>query len=184
MGKQNIGDLTYLTERFDREKETEEIIEEYEVLLRYLAFQYIRDWSIVDDIMQEVFLKIWLNIDSLKHMHKLKSWLYSTTANQCIDYFRSKYVKTTHLFDSLEELNITFSESVELQVIKNFEYTNLYQIIRTLPIHFKEPIELFYFKDCTYKEISISLGINISTVKNRLFRGRLLLKELIPLNYS
>ncbi|WP_010677138.1 sigma factor [Bacillus timonensis] len=40
------------------DKEIEQIINDYQTELRYVAFQYVRNWVVVDDIMQEVFLKV------------------------------------------------------------------------------------------------------------------------------
>lgn len=48
------------------ETDLEELINEYEKELRYFAYKIVRDWIIVDDIMQEVFIKIFLKLDSFE----------------------------------------------------------------------------------------------------------------------
>jgi RNA polymerase sigma-70 factor, ECF subfamily len=159
------------------EKDFEELMKEYEIELRYLAYKYIRDWIIVEDIMQEVFIKVFLKLDSFEQKSSIRSWLYTITYNQCIDYFRSKTVKYTHFIDNLEKIIVTHTETAEMEALQQFEYNWLYQTINSLPIQFKEPIILFYFKQYSYNEISELLNEKRGVIKNRLFRGRRLLKE-------
>lgn len=145
--------------------------------LRYLAYKYVRDWILVDDVMQEVFIKIFLKLDSFEKKSSIRSWLYTITYNQCIDHFRSKTVKSTVLIENLEEVKEVNTDSAEVEAIKQFEKNWLYHTVNSLPNQFKEPIFLFYFKQYSYKEISEALNENIGVIKNRLFRGRRLLRE-------
>jgi RNA polymerase sigma-70 factor, ECF subfamily len=159
------------------EKDFEALIKEYEIELRYLAYKYVRDWIIVEDIMQEVFIKVFLKLDSFEQRSSIRSWLYTITYNQCIDYFRSKSVKYTLLIENLEKIIVTHTEPAEIEVLQKFEYNWLYQNVNSLPMQFKEPIILFYFKQYSYNEICELLNEKIGVIKNRLFRGRRLLME-------
>ena len=159
------------------EKDLEELINEYEIELRYFAYKIVRDWLIVDDIMQEVFIKIFLKLDSFEKRSSIRSWLYTITSNQCIDYFRSKTGKSTMLVENLEEIKVVTTYSAEIEAIELFEKDWLYHTVNSLPNQYKEPILLFYFKQYSYKEISEALNETIGVIKNRLFRGRRLLKE-------
>lgn len=158
-------------------KDFEELIKRYEKDLRYLAFKYVRNWTVVDDIIQEVFIKVFLNSYSFKNKTSIRSWLYTVTSNQCIDHLRSKPIKSTLLTDDLDEINISNTDSAEIVAIQQFETNLLYQMVNSLPNEYKEAIRLFYFNNFSYKEISELLNENIGTIKNRLFRGRRLLKE-------
>lgn len=159
------------------EQELKKIIDLYEMELRYVAYKYVRDWFLVDDIMQEVFIKIYMKLNSIEDRYKLKSWLYAITCNQCIDYLRSKAVSLTHLIGDPEEVNISNNISAEIETIQRLEKQLLYKAIASLPNEYKEPIILFHFKQFSYKEISEALNENLGVIKSRLFRGRQLLKE-------
>jgi RNA polymerase sigma-70 factor, ECF subfamily len=159
------------------EKDFEVLMKEYEIELRFLAYKYVRDWIIVEDIMQEVFIKVFLKLDSFEKRSSIRSWLYTITYNQCIDYFRSKTVKYTYLIENLEKIIVTHTEPAEIEALHQFEHNWLHQTINSLPIQFKEPIILFYFKQYSYNEISELLNEKRGVIKNRLFRGRRLLKE-------
>nr|WP_255301683.1 RNA polymerase sigma factor [Bacillus sp. AFS040349] len=152
------------------------MIYQYEKKLRYLAFKYVQDWTLVDDIMQEVYLKIFLKRDTFEKKSTMKSWLYSITRNQCIDYLRSK-TKSIVLTENFEELKVTNHNSAELEALKRLEKESLYATINSLPMKYKKLLILYHFNHFTYKEISKLLNKDISFVKNNIFRGRRLLKE-------
>ncbi|HCX47739.1 MAG TPA: hypothetical protein DG757_01575 [Bacillus sp. (in: Bacteria)] len=160
------------------EYEIEQIITDYELGLRYLAFRYVRDWILVDDIMQDVYLKVFLKLDTFEGKSNIKSWLYRITSNQCIDYLRSREMKSTVLIDNLEEVDSHSGVSVENDIIERLEKEALYQNIRSLPDDYKQTLSLYYLNDYSYREISEALCKDITYVKNRLFRGRRLLKKV------
>lgn len=160
------------------EQKIEEIITNYGTELRYVAFRYVRNWAVVDDIMQEVFLKIFLKMNSFREQSKLKSWLYKITRNQCIDYLRSKVVKATVLVDEMEDLRYSTNEMVENEILERFDRERLYQQIEALPKDYQQTLSLYYFSDYSYKEISDLLCVDISFVKNKLFRGKRMLKQI------
>lgn len=160
------------------EHEIEEIITNFGNELRYVAFQYVRNWVVVDDIMQEVYLKIFLKFDSFREESKLKSWLYRITRNQCIDYLRSKVVKATVLVDEMEDLRYSTNEVVENEVLEKFDNERLREHINSLPKDYKQTLSLYYFDDYTYNEICQQLSKDISFVKNKLFRGKRMLKQV------
>lgn len=160
------------------ENEIERIIFNYDIELRYLAFRYLRDWILVDDIMQEVYIKIFLKLNTFNNTSNIKNWLYKITCNQCIDHFRNKVIKSTILMDNIEEILASNTKSAEIEVLKNIDKGRLYQTINSLPFHYKQTLTLYYFYNYSYKEISELLCKDISFVKNNLFRGRRLLKDI------
>lgn len=156
----------------------EQIISDYGPELRYAAFRYVRNWVVVDDIMQEVFLKIFLKLHSFRDPSKIKAWLYKITRNQCIDYLRSKVVKATVLIDDIEEVRVASKETIEKTIVEKFDRECLYQHIESLPKDYQQALSLYYFGDYSYSEISHLLCKDISFVKNKLFRGRRLLRKV------
>ncbi|WP_010677137.1 RNA polymerase sigma factor [Bacillus timonensis] len=109
---------------------------------------------------------------------KLKAWLYKITRNQCIDYLRSKVVKTTVLTDNPDELLFSTDKVVEKRMLAKFEREKLHQHLDSLPSDYKQTLSLYYFYDYSYSEISHLLRKDISFVKNKLFRGKQLLRKV------
>lgn len=161
-----------------KECELEGIVKDYGTELRYLAFRYMKDWIIVDDIMQDVYLKVFLKMDSFEGKSNIKSWLYRITVNCCIDYLRSKALKTTVLIENPEDMLTSTRESVEMEMLERFEKEELYDHINSLPNDYKQALALYYLKDYSYKEISDALCKDVSFVKNKLFKGRHMLRKV------
>lgn len=161
------------------EEELKTIILMYERQLRFLAYKYVQDWVLVDDIMQEVFIKVYLNLNSIENSSTKKSWLYSITRNQCIDYLRSKEFKYTHLNGDLKELNGISTHSAEHETFRKYDREMLCKAVKTLPSQYKKPLILFYYCQFSYKEISEKLDIEVGSIKNNIFRGRKMLKSIV-----
>jgi RNA polymerase sigma-70 factor, ECF subfamily len=142
---EQLSDSSYLSYTKEQiEKMIEKIIAAYDENLRYFAFRFVRDWELVNDIMQEVYLKVYKNINFLMNSSAIKSWLYSITANQCKDYLRTKYCKTTILTDDYEVLTQK-SNVVEIEVLEKLDKLHLQKIITSLPKHYKDPLILKYY---------------------------------------
>ena len=131
----------------------------------------VNDTQITKDIIQEVFLKVQLKIDQLKHSSKLTSWVYQITRNTLIDHFRN--VQKAH--GNLK--NLDFPE----QEADNLEYSKLSQCINqkidALSPKYKEAIMLTTFKGYSQKELATYLNISYSGTKSRVQKARDILKE-------
>lgn len=160
------------------EKQIEEVIRDYETELRYFAYKYVNDWVVVDDIMQEVYLKVFLRWNTFILVENIKSWLYKVTSNQCIDYLRSSGYKSTLLIENLEEAFMPGTFLTENKAIKWLDREKLLEHIGSLPFYYKTTIILYYFRNFSYKEISNILCKDIAFVRNNLYRGRCMLREI------
>jgi RNA polymerase sigma-70 factor, ECF subfamily len=156
----------------------ENVINKYENELRNLAYRYVQDWILVDDIMQDVYLKVFVSLDTFKYKSNIKTWLFRITRNQCIDYLRSKVFKSTILIDNFEKLLVCNKETVEKEIFKQINNEELYQNIKFLPKNYQQTLRLYYFHNYSYKDISKLLCKDISFVKNNLLRGKRMLKNI------
>lgn len=144
----------------------------YPRLKRFVANR-IQNQADVEDIVQDVLIKINDHIDDLKDEQKLSSWIYQIARNSMVDYFRKKK------WD--DEL------PVQLQTIDEYEEPDLAQeviacfesVIQQLPEKYKVAVELSLLKGMSQKELSERLGISYSGAKSRVQRGREMLKELL-----
>jgi RNA polymerase sigma-70 factor, ECF subfamily len=162
------------------EKMIEKIITANDKSLKFFAYKHVRDWELVNDIMQEVYLKVFNNIDTLNDSSAIQSWLYSITANQCKDYLRSKYFRTTFLTDDFEVITQNNNKLVENEVLEKWDNIQLKKVVSSLPKHYRDPLVLKYFYHYTYIEISYKLNISIQCLKSRIHRAKKMVKD----NYS
>ena len=90
----------------DKEKTFRYLYEKYVVPLRYFAIKYINNQSIISDIVQDAFVRLWEKIQQFKDENEAKAFLYKVVQNACIDLIRhqevaQKYVK--HVISEITE---------------------------------------------------------------------------------
>lgn len=153
-------------------KVTENIWREYQTRLRGFIRSRVAD-DAVDDILQDVFMKIHLHIDSLGDSTKLESWLYQITRNAIIDYYRSK-----RTFEELPKW-IEQPQPEEEKNIKNELSACLEHMIKELPDKYRSAIQLSEMENRTQQEVAELEGISLSGAKSRVQRGRVLLKTML-----
>lgn len=161
------------------EKKSEKLewaMTEYGESLIRLAFTYVKDIHKAEDIIQDVFLKVYANLHQFKGKSSFKTYLYRITINQCKDYLKSWSFK--NLFFTEKSIEYSF-DSFESTVIRFEENYELGMKILDLPIKYREVIILYYYQDYSISEIATLLTVSESTIHTRLRRAKQRLKEKI-----
>ncbi|MET3698829.1 RNA polymerase sigma (SigV) subunit [Bacillus oleivorans] len=156
----------------------EQLMDLYAEKVYLLAYSFVKDRGLAEDISQEVFLKAYKYLDSFRGEAALKSWIYRITVNTSKDFLRKKSLKQL-LFESSFLENFKKAESTESFFLKADRNEQLLQSIMTLPMKYREVIVLHYFYDVKINELAKILELNTNTVKTRLSRGRDILKRKI-----
>jgi RNA polymerase sigma-70 factor (ECF subfamily) len=143
--------------------------------VRNLVFLTLGDTEFVDDISQDVFISVYHKLSEFRFESKFTTWLYRITVNKCRDYLRKKRVRSIFvpLKDSDSEYGTgPFSEDVDIpQLVRS--------AIEKLPEKLKVPLVLRDIDGLSYKEIADKLGIEVGTIKSRIFRARESLKIIL-----
>lgn len=138
----------------------------------------VEDEHDVDDILQDVFLKIHNKIDSLKDENKLAAWVYQITRNAITDYYRrqSRVSETKmELPEEIEDLD-DFMASVE---VDSHITACLKPMIDSLPEKYQQAIILTEYEALTQKEMADRLGISLPGAKARVRRARKKIKTML-----
>lgn len=143
----------------------------YEAQLRGFVLKRVQDTTATDDIMQQLYLKLYHACEQLQGVQNLKAWLYQITRNAVNDYFREHSRRQTLL--SHEEPETTNSEQGLQEVEALVE-----PLINLLPPEYAEALRMSELEGISQKEIAQRLGISYSGAKSRVQRGREKLKEL------
>lgn len=154
----------------------------YKDLMAFHLLKYFSDENVVNDLLQEVFLKMWTKISQFDNRSKdsFKSWLYKITTNIALNHLRSiKRKKETPLFiqddEKAKRLHPEVYQIKDRSEDKTLEYTekidSIHTIIEALPAQKREVINLVYQNDYTIAETSRELNIPKGTVKSRLHYG-------------
>jgi len=155
------------------------IVEKYQVpLLRYVRRVINQAEEEVEDIVQEVFIKGYENIQSFDRSKKFSSWIYRIAHNVCIDFFRKKKPVDTTIEDS-EELFESGEKLIEELAIEKEEKRAVIMAVEQLELKYREAVLLYYFEEKSYDEISDILHTNTSNVGVLLLRAREKLRKLL-----
>jgi RNA polymerase sigma-70 factor, ECF subfamily len=137
----------------------------------------------VDDVVQEIFLKIEKGLPYFKEESKLSTWIHSITVNHCIDIIRKR--KAHHLRvksnNEVHHINNTpcGCKDIESNLINAEMNECINNYIKTLPDIYKEIVLLSDIEGYSNNEIASKLDISIESVKVRLHRGRQKLKNIL-----
>jgi RNA polymerase sigma-70 factor, ECF subfamily len=131
----------------------------------------------IEDLAQEIFIKVYKNLNKYSGEFKFSTWIMKISSNHVIDHKRKKHINYINMdkINELEDVGISPQEVLEIRSNKIF----LIEIINKLPEIYKVPIVLYHSEGLSYKEISDKINEPLSKVKNRIFRGRKILKDNI-----
>ena len=156
----------------------ERLIEDYGQDVLKIAYLYVKDQQLAEDIFQEVFYKVMKNYHKFEHLSSEKTWLIRITINTCKDLLRTSWLRRVTTFGTLEEQNQTQYEQ-PFDMTQSESNNELYEMIMKRPQRYKEVILLFYYEDFSYDEMAKILNIPKGTVQSRLARGREKLKKMM-----
>ena len=177
-GGTDVDELTAeVFEIEDKEELIDEIMNKYGQEVLQLAYSYVKNKEIAEDLTQDIFVKCFKSIHTYKGKSKLRTWVWRVAINHCKDYLKSWYNQKVIITDNETTYTGLSQESVEQTVIQNDEDHQLASAVMNLPIKYREVIYLFYFEEMPIKEIAAVIEVKENTVKTRLRRGKELLKE-------
>lgn len=161
-----------------------ELVERYQGRLVNYLFRMLRNEEDAHDLAQEVFIKIHAALDRFDDRYRFSTWLFRVAQNAAIDRIRKRRLVVV----SLNRPETEDGEGGEWDVsadgpspygsLRNRERgTAIRQAIDELPGEYRELITLRHYGELSYDEIASLKGMPLGTVKNKLFRGRQMLKE-------
>ncbi|WP_020599446.1 RNA polymerase sigma factor [Spirosoma panaciterrae] len=120
------------------------------------------------DYTQDIFIKVFLKLDSFKRRSDIYTWLYSITHNYCVDQLRIEKRKRHHLFSLDTAMDFSENESNTLDE----KLTILDQLMSNLPESDQQMLRLHYQQGVRLEAIARQMNLKLSAVKMRLLRNR------------
>jgi RNA polymerase sigma factor (sigma-70 family) len=155
-----------------------DLYDSYASALYGITYKIVRDRDVAEELLQDVFIKIWQHIDTYDpHKGTLFTWMLNITRNTCKDYFRSKHYLRQKLVseNGLERIDFINNPA---QITYQGDNKDLYQLTQTLELKYKEIIDYVYIYGYTQEEVAKILKIPIGTVKTRSRTALKILREL------
>jgi RNA polymerase sigma-70 factor, ECF subfamily len=154
------------------------ILEKYREKVRNLVYLITNDRSCVDDLSQDIFLKVYESLRYFRNKSSFYTWLYKITVNKCRDEIRrKKYRKYLPVDSFINHQKEKLFMPDEYQKIENGLIVS--EALKKLRYDHKEILILKEVNDLSYQEIAEILNCEVGTVKSRLSRARLEFANII-----
>ena len=157
----------------------EKLVIEYEKSVYNIALRMTGNSEDASDMTQEAFIKAYNSLQSFRGDSKFSVWLYRIATNVCLDFLRSKSRKPTVSLsvedNEGEEVQLDVadeSQSPELLLDRQMTRESVRRGLETLSPEYRQILLLREIQGLSYDEISQTLGLEVGTVKSRIFRAR------------
>jgi RNA polymerase sigma-70 factor (ECF subfamily) len=143
--------------------------------LRTFVYKKVRDKFLAEDIVQDVYLKVYSQIGSLKASEKITGWIFQITRNVIADHFRKQSKTFNNLDLDWESDDSNYNECVS---------SCLKDMLLQLPLKYRQAIELTEFDNLSQIQLAERLQISYSGAKSRVQRARQILRGKMEAAYN
>lgn len=162
------------------------LVDRHMSMVYKFTYRYAGNVDATNDIVQEVFIKVWKNIKKFDVNKNFKTWLLTIAKNTALDFVKKK---KSVLFSAIEEGDndldaflAPYVESVELPdqlVDRQYAKAELGRALQELSPSYKDVLLLRYTEHMKFREIAAAMKEPIDTIKSKHRRALLLLKKLL-----
>lgn len=134
-----------------------------------------------DDLIQEIFVKAFLHLDSYDKKYTFGQWIYTIAKNTFIDYVRKRRddLSIDNTRGEYIQQPVSLTPNPEENIIHAQQRTQLEEHLEKMSPKYRKLIELRFFKDLSYEEIAAQLNLPLGTVKTQIHRARAQLCDYI-----
>lgn len=149
------------------------IVKYYENKIYTTVFRLVRQQDIAQDLVQEIFIKVFYNLHKYRAAGSFNAWLYRIVVNQCYDYLRKQPKQPV-----LEDIEFIEKQYPEKMILQKEQLHQLDQLLHQLDKTEYFILLLRYVNELRYDEISEVLQIPLNEVRNKLHRSKRKLRQL------
>jgi RNA polymerase sigma-70 factor (ECF subfamily) len=166
----DFGFLGAISAGLNKEQVLTDLMSEYgKDVWKYALFLTL-DPNLADDIMQEVFIKVYEKMYSFRGQAAVKTWLFTITRNVARDHWKSAWSRKIILFGSRPSRVIL--PSAEQEVLSQLQEQDIWRYVLELPTKLREILLLHIHHELSLTDLAAILHISEGTVKSRLHRAR------------
>lgn len=142
----------------------------YRDALVHLFEQRLGDKAMAGDLLQETFIKVYLNLDRYSRSYTFGQWIYTIARNTLVDHLRRRADDVA--IDERFRAPLATTPSPEESVIINQSRAHFYAALEELTEEYRQVIEMRFLEEYSYEEIAEKLGRPLNTVKTQIRRAR------------
>lgn len=166
------------------EKGLNRVFRLYNRPLLYFALQFVKKQEIAEEVVADVFIKIWQRRNDFEDVNKIKTFLYISVKNGCLNYLKSSYAQR-EMYPIDEWQNLQCQDSGVLQkIVKTELIKSIYDELYSLPEKQREVFLLSFIEDLEVEDISKRLGMSVSAVYANKSRALASLRKNLKLSDS
>lgn len=170
-------ELVILIRTKEKERFTDIVGRYQDKLLRYAAY-LIHDEHKAMDVVQDAFIKAYINLNGFDIKKKFSSWIYRIVHNEAMNSVK-KYHKEVPF---LQGADFQSEENIEQDFSKKETIEKTQECLKEMSVLYGEPLALYYLDEKSYEEISDILRIPMGTVATRINRAKTLMKIICQKN--
>jgi RNA polymerase sigma-70 factor (ECF subfamily) len=164
-----------------------QLVERYEERVSRLLMRFVRDRFAVEDLLQEVFVKVFRKLHTFNQDSALYTWIYRISVNAATDHLDRQGRRRLRLVEDVTLVERDEREPGHAGAAEPLIQEEMRQVTRevlaTLPDKYRTILVLREFQDLSYTEMAEVLACSIGTVESRLFRARKRFKEALERSY-
>ena len=158
------------------------LMERYEPKMSRYARRFLFQGDDIKDLVQDIFIKAYVNIRSFDATRRFSPWLYRIAHNEFVNAVKKKQKERENV--TIFDFDVLFPHLIAKETADGgISHQELKEMLDTsldkLSPKYKEPLVLYYFEEMDYKAIADILRIPVSTVGVRLQRGKAMLKKMV-----
>jgi RNA polymerase sigma-70 factor, ECF subfamily len=157
------------------EKHIETLFNENFQSLVFSSFRIIMDYEQAEDIVQNVFVKLWQSYDKIKHTKDMKPYIFKAVRNSSLNYLRDKKPNENNTMQ-IQELNIEYPEDNDEEPEKSEISQKIHQAVDKLPDNWREAFILSKYEKLKYYEIAEKMNISNKTVEKYISKALMFLR--------
>ena len=148
----------------EREKAFGEIVESYSERLYWHVRRFLCSHEDTDDLLQEIFIKIWSSLSSFRGDSSLYTWIYRIATNESLNFLQKQKIRAALRFESMSS---KFEEKIDEDngVDGNEAQKALMKAVQRLPAKQRTVFIMRWFDDLSYEDISEILGTSVGALK-------------------
>ena len=161
------------------------LVLKYQSRVVSIAFKFVKEIHLAEDISQESFIKAYRSIESFREESAFYTWLYRITANTAKNYLVSKgrrkesSISDLSISENEDFFELPTNDSPEQILMAQSLKETIYDALSGLPEDTRTALSLREFEGLNYEEIAEIMNCPVGTVRSRIFRGREALVNLI-----
>lgn len=164
-----------------------QLVERTQRLVGHIVFRMVSNPSDREDLCQDVFLKVYNNLEQFRFQCKLSTWIAQIAYNTCVNHLKKKRIP---LFDDRTPETMTWDDVPSDRILPDTEFEanesaiRIQNEINRLPPLYRAVVTLFHTEEMSYTEIARVMNLPEGTVKSHLFRARKQLKRELLKQYT